>query len=72
MCLNEIYNKVRIGKNLSGALPIQNGLKQGDVLSSLLFSSTRRHGVVLNLKKHRDIFTFTLEYVIRKVQENRE
>jgi hypothetical protein len=33
MCLNETYSKVRIGKLLSDKFPIQNGLKQGDVLS---------------------------------------
>jgi hypothetical protein len=38
MCLNETYSKVRIGKHLSDMLPIQNDLKQGDVLSPLLFN----------------------------------
>jgi hypothetical protein len=38
MCLNETYSKVRIGKHLSDSFPIQNGLKQGDALSPLLFS----------------------------------
>jgi hypothetical protein len=38
MCLNETYSKVRIGKHLSDNFPIQNGLKQGDVLSPLLFN----------------------------------
>jgi hypothetical protein len=52
MCLNETYSKVRIGKHLSDSFPIQNGLKQGDALSPL-------------------IFTFYLEYAIRKFQENR-
>jgi hypothetical protein len=33
MCLNETYSKVHIGKHLSDSFPIQNGLKQGDVLS---------------------------------------
>jgi hypothetical protein len=37
MCLNETYSTVRIGKNLSDKFPIQNGLKQGDALSPLLF-----------------------------------
>jgi hypothetical protein len=38
MCLNETYSKIRIGKHLSGAFPIQNGLKQGDALSPLFFN----------------------------------
>jgi hypothetical protein len=37
-CLNETYSKVRIGKHLSDSFPIQNGLKQGDALSPLLFN----------------------------------
>jgi hypothetical protein len=36
--LNVTYNKVSVRKNLSGAIPIQNGLKQGDALSLLLFN----------------------------------
>jgi hypothetical protein len=38
MSLNETYSKVCMGKNLSDAFPIQNGLKQGDALTSLLWN----------------------------------
>jgi hypothetical protein len=38
ICLNETYSKVCIGKHLSDSFPIQNGLKQGDALSALLFN----------------------------------
>jgi hypothetical protein len=38
LCLNETYSKVHIGKLLSDKFPIQNGLKQGDAPSSLLFN----------------------------------
>jgi hypothetical protein len=37
MCFNEIYSKVHIGKHLSDSFSIQNGLKQGNPLSPLLF-----------------------------------
>jgi hypothetical protein len=38
MCSKETYSKVCVGKLLSDKFPIQNGLKQGDALSPLLFS----------------------------------
>jgi hypothetical protein len=38
LCLNETYNKVRIGKHLSESFPIQNGVKQGDALSPVFFN----------------------------------
>jgi hypothetical protein len=38
MCLNEIYSRDRLEKNLSDRFPIRNGLKQGDGLTSLLFN----------------------------------
>jgi hypothetical protein len=40
-----------MGKHFSDSFPIQNGLKQGDALSPLLFK-------------------VSLEYAIKKVQEN--
>jgi hypothetical protein len=38
MYLNKTYNKVCMGRSLSDAFPIQNGLKQGDALLPLLFN----------------------------------
>jgi hypothetical protein len=38
MCVNETYSKVHIGKHMSDSIPIQNGLKQTDALSPLLFN----------------------------------
>jgi len=37
--LNKTYSKVHIRKNMSNAVPIQNDLKEGDALSSLLLTS---------------------------------
>jgi hypothetical protein len=38
MCLRETYSRVRVGKHLPDTFPIKNSLKQGDVLSPLLFN----------------------------------
>jgi hypothetical protein len=38
MCLNYSYSIVHVGKFLSDTFPIQNGLKQGDALSQLVFN----------------------------------
>jgi hypothetical protein len=45
MRFNETYSKVRIGKHLSDTVPIQNGLKQGDALSPLLFNSASEYAI---------------------------
>jgi hypothetical protein len=45
MCLNETYSKVRIGKHFSDSFPIQNGLKQGDALSPLLFNFALEYAI---------------------------
>jgi sorting nexin-29 len=42
MCVNETYSK---GKHLSDSFPIQNGLKQGDALSPLLFNVALEYAV---------------------------
>jgi hypothetical protein len=45
VCLKETYSKVHIGKNLFGAFPVQNGLKQGHVLSPLLFNFPLKYAI---------------------------
>jgi hypothetical protein len=45
MCLNETYSKVRTGKLLSDKFPIQNGLKQEDALSTLLFNFALEYAI---------------------------
>jgi hypothetical protein len=45
MCLNETYSKVRIGKYLSDNFPTQNGLKQGDALSPVLFNFALKYAI---------------------------
>jgi hypothetical protein len=45
LCLNETYSKVSIDKHLSESFPIQNGLKQGDALSPLLFDFALEYAI---------------------------
>jgi hypothetical protein len=45
MCLNETYSKVRAGKLLSDKFPNQNGLKQEDALSPLLFNFALEYAI---------------------------
>ena len=45
MRLTETYGRVRVGKNLSDMFLIRNGLKQGDVLSPLLFNFALEYAI---------------------------
>jgi hypothetical protein len=45
ICLNETYSTVHIGKNLFGKFPIQNGLKQRDTFSPLLFNFALEYAI---------------------------
>ena len=45
MCLNDTYSRACVGKLLSDMFPIQNGLKQGDALSPLLFNFALEYAV---------------------------
>jgi hypothetical protein len=45
MCLNETSTEVHISKSLSDAFPIQNGLKQGGNLLTLLFNFALEYAI---------------------------
>jgi hypothetical protein len=45
MCLNDTCSKICVGKHLSDKLPIQNGLKQRDALSPLLFNFALEYAI---------------------------
>jgi hypothetical protein len=50
-CLNETYSKIRIGKHLSDSFPIQNGSKQWDALSPLIFNFALEY-VIKNVREN--------------------
>jgi hypothetical protein len=45
MCLNETHSKFLICRHLSDSFPIQNGLKQGEALSPLLFNFALEYAI---------------------------
>jgi hypothetical protein len=45
MCLTKTYSKICVSKLLSDTFPIQNGLKQGNPLSLLLFNFAFKYAI---------------------------
>jgi len=45
MCLNETFNRVEVGKNMSDMFPVRNGLKQGDALPPSLFNFALEYAI---------------------------
>jgi hypothetical protein len=45
MCLHETCSRVRVGSHLSDTFPIKNCLKQGHVLSPLLFNCALEYAI---------------------------
>jgi hypothetical protein len=45
MSLIEKFITVRVGKNMSDRFPIRNGLKQGDVLTPVLFNFALEYAI---------------------------
>jgi hypothetical protein len=45
MCLSETYSKAHVGKHLSDAFSVRNGVEQGDALPSLPFNFASEYAI---------------------------